>query len=94
MDEDKARQLARQWLETLRTVPYDELVARYFHRPEHQRVISSSGVDCDLSIESFWDDGENQNLRVLVVVDDSKRGFRRVPSESFIMAPDGSFIGE
>ena len=94
VDEDEARQVARQRLDDLRTVPYDELVARFFHRPEHERVTSSSGVDWDLSIESFWDDRENENLRVLVVVDDSKRRFRRVPSESFIIAPDGSFVGE
>ena len=94
MDGDEARQLARQRLDYLRGVPYDDLVARYFHRPEHERVRSPSGVEYDLSIESFWDDRENRNLRVMVVVDDSKRRWRRVPSESFIIAPDGSLVGE
>jgi hypothetical protein len=84
----------RQRLDNLRTVPYDELVARYFQRPEHEQVISPSGVRYDLSIETFWDSPDSHNLRVLVVVDDSKRRFRRVPSESFIIAPDGSFIGD
>ena len=48
----------------------------------------------DLSIETLWDGRNSKNLRVLVVVDAIKKGFRRVPSESFIVAPDGSFVGE
>ncbi len=94
MDEDEARQFARQRLDSLRAVPYDELVAKYFHRPQHEQVTSPSGVKYDLSIESFSDDPETRKLRVLVVVDDSNRGFRRVPSGSFFIASDGSFAGE
>jgi hypothetical protein len=94
VDEEEARKLARQRLDGLRMLPYDELVARYFHRPEHDQVVAPSGVQYDLSVETFWDSPDSQDLRVLVVVDDSTRRFRRVPSESFIIAPDGSFVGE
>ena len=92
----KTRQLALQRLDSLRTVPYDELVAQFFHRPQHEQVVSPSGVQCDLSIETFWDDPETRNLRVLVTVDSGREEGvpRRVPSEAFIVAPDGSFIGE
>ena len=90
----EARRLARQRLATLRTVPFGPLVTQYFGQPEHEEVVGPSSVRYDLSIEAFWDSRDSRNLRVLVVVDDGTRRFRRVLSEAFIMAPDGSFVDE
>jgi hypothetical protein len=45
--------------------------------------------------EAFWDDRKHGHLRVLVAVDDG-RGWSAVSPvcDNFIIAPDGSFIGE
>ena len=53
-----------------------------------------SGVSYQIEIEAMWDDKPHGNLRVVGRVDDSGlRGF--VPlTEDFVMAPDGSFVGE
>ena len=46
-------------------------------------------------LSNLWDDpGEHRNLRVMVSVDDGGwRSFAPL-SDDFIVAPDGTFIGE
>ena len=46
-------------------------------------------------VQAVWDKvRESGNLRVLVAVDSKRRGARRLTTEDFILAPDGSFVGE
>jgi hypothetical protein len=43
----------------------------------------------------FWDDSEHRNLRVMVSVDDGGWRSSLAPlSADFIVAPDGTFVGE
>jgi hypothetical protein len=45
-------------------------------------------------LKFFWDGREEENLRVIAAIDDG--GWRALSplSEDFIVAPDGSFVGE
>lgn len=90
MDKDEARQVARERLEELRRQPYDELLELH----EHEERTGASGVEYQLEVRSFPDDKSSGNLRVTVAIDDGGwRAFAPL-SDSFIVAPDGSFVGE
>jgi hypothetical protein len=64
------------------------------------QVTGDSGTIYNGEIQAFWDSGKKTgNLRVLACIDDGRFRWRFLPvvtpmCESFIMAPDGSFIGE
>jgi hypothetical protein len=54
-----------------------------------------SGVTYQIEVQVFFDDEEGLNLRVTGAIDDG--GWRSTMSplcDDFIMAPDGSFVGE
>jgi hypothetical protein len=63
-------------------------------RPGSKRRHAGSGTPYQVEAEAFWDSTKEGDLRVIVKVDDV--GWRAfVPlSEDFILAPDGSFVGE
>jgi hypothetical protein len=96
VDKQEAQQIASERLETLQKVPYPELVDRYFRQPQHEEAVGPSGSHYDVQIVAFWDSPKkSQNLRVRVSVDDGVGRFvRSVPFADFILAPDGTFIGE
>lgn len=54
------------------------------------RAGARSGVSVET--QAFWDDEAARHLRVLVSVDTG--GWFAHVTDSFIVAPDGSFIGE
>jgi hypothetical protein len=58
-------------------------------------VEGHNGVEYQVEIEALWDDRSAQTLRIVVSVDDG-RGWRALCplADSFIVAPDGSFVGE
>ena len=94
MDKHEAALVAEAKLDELRRRSYDALVSDYLGRPENQELIAGSGAEYQLEVEGFWDDRRKQHLRVVVAVDDG--GWRAfVPlTRSFIIAPDGVFVGE
>jgi hypothetical protein len=57
-------------------------------------VKGKSGIEYQVEIVAFWDDKPHGDLRVSGGVDDG--GWRALHplSDDFIMAPDGSFVGE
>jgi hypothetical protein len=57
-------------------------------------ITSGSGTRYQLEFLAVWDDKPGGNLRIFGHIDD--RGIRafRPLAECFIMAPDGSFVGE
>jgi hypothetical protein len=79
----------------LRRVPYDELVARLLDAVETRDVAGASGTEYGIEVQGFWDSRRrNGNLRVMVSIDDGGlRAFAPLTTD-FIMAPDGSFVGE
>lgn len=57
-------------------------------------ITAPDGTQCCVEINAMWDDKPDGNIRVIASIDDG--GWRAfVPvSDSFIVAPDGSFVGE
>ena len=94
MDTGEARQIAGERIQALRRLSYAQLRDRYLKNSEDVEVVGPSGARYQVETEAVWDDRSAGNLRVLVAVDDG--GWRAfVPlTESFIIAPDGTFVGE
>jgi hypothetical protein len=94
MDKAEASVVAEEVLAELRREPYEALVQRIGH-PEGRTFPGQSGSEYQVELEAFWDDRKSGNLRVTVLVDDGAlRAFVKPLSSDFIIAPDGSFIGE
>jgi hypothetical protein len=87
-------QEAAAWVATeiarLRNLSYGDLLALKSQPAEHWPMETADGKTLGMETQIFWDDGKRQNLRVIVDVWDS----RRIAGNSFIRAPDGSFVGE
>ncbi len=97
MDEAEARSILTDALDRLRTVAFEDLVARYLDDVDTTVVTGPSGTVYQLEIEAFWDDPRRpgENLRVMVAIDDG-RGWRSISplTSSFIITPAGAFVGE
>ena len=96
MDTAEARGVAESRLAALRALSYDDLVSRYLdNEPEWETAEGRSGVVYEVQVMAHWDEPTKQTLRVWVNADDGTgEGFHRPVSTCFIIAPDGSFIGE
>jgi len=61
--------------------------------PETLEVSGPSGTTYQVEPEALWDGGQEGDLRVVTVDDGGWRAL--IPlGESFILARDGSFVGE
>lgn len=79
----------------LRAQSYPALVAKYLGETEVRSALGTSGVDYQIEIQGVWDRGKPGDLRILAGIDDgSFRSALRPLTDDFIMAPDGSFVGE
>jgi hypothetical protein len=94
MDKSEARRVALNEIRVLREMPWAELRDRYLESPETVEVDGPSGTTYQVKTHAVWDGKTGGDLRLFVEVDDG--GWRAfVPlSESFIVSPDGSFVGE
>jgi hypothetical protein len=92
MDKVEARQVLAGKIAELRRWSYADLLR--FMEPEGLEVAGPSGAIYQLEVEAFWDDKRSRHLRVLASIDDG--GWRAFAPlcDDFIIAPDGSFIGE
>jgi hypothetical protein len=86
----EARELAAQLLGDLRVLGYAALVSRFSSGEPEVRELAEQRIWCELS--GLWDDRSKGHLRVVVTAGVDK--WFMPPSQSFIIAPDGSFIGE
>jgi len=93
MNKDIARGLIEAWIAELRQRPYCYLVALRGN-PQAKEVTGEDGKKYYLEAEVFWDSRKGGDIRVIVAGDDGGwRAFKPLTSD-FIMAPDGSFVGE
>ena len=93
MDRAEAKALLAEWLVAYRRKPFADLV-RLVDDPDVDEVVGRSGVRYQLEAMAVWDDRRRENLRVIGMIDDGGwRAFRPLTVD-FIMAPDGTFIGE
>ncbi len=94
MDRREAQEILRDVAEELRALSYPELVAAYLHETAHRDVRGPSGAVYQVEVQAMWDRGMPAELRVIAAIDDG--GWRALSplTTDFIMAPDGSFVGE
>ena len=93
MNKKEATSILVKQIEYCRELDYKELIS-LIENIETFQVIGETGTQYQIEIQAFWDDQPNGNIRVLGSIDDG--GIRSfVPlSADFIVAPDGTFIGE
>jgi len=93
MDSQEARTIVAEELRRYRAMSHQEL-QRLLKEQDHFEVRGASGASYQLEVEAVWDDRPGENLRVFGHIDD--RGLRAFAplTEDFIMAPDGSLVGE
>ena len=94
MDKSEARRVALNEARGLRELAWAELRDRYLGSPQTVEVIGPSGTTYQVKTHAVWDGKSDGDLRVFVEVDDGGwRAFLPL-AESFIVSPDGSFVGE
>ena len=93
MDKGEAQGLLGEQIGRLRKLSYEDLRER-LDQPETFELPGPSGKTYQLEVQAFWDGPRDQNLRVMVSIDDGGwRAFAPLSSD-FIIAPNGSFVGE
>ena len=93
MDNAEAKALLQSHLQTYRARSYAELAA-LIDSVQVAQLAGAGGVEYQVEINFAWDDRAGGNIRVIGSIDDG--GWRAfIPlCDSFIMAPDGTFVGE
>lgn len=94
MDKTEARGIALTRLNELRQSSWADLRDRYLDQPQTVEAMRESGTTYQVETLAVWDGPVDGDLRVMVNIDDG--GWRAfVPlGVDFIIAPDGSFVGE
>jgi len=90
----EARALLAKELDSWRQQPYAALASFVDGEPVLSQVLGEEKYRYQLEIQVVWDSRPGGDVRVLGAIDDG--GFRAfVPlADSFIMTPDGRFVGE
>lgn len=90
---NEAQTILDDQIRRLRALPYSELLR--YRDPDAFEVTAPSGRVFQVEVLAVWDDRKRRHLRVLVHMDDSM-GMKVSPYviDDFIIAPDGSFVGE
>ena len=93
MDKAEAKSLLSQELSRYRELPYAKLFSLVDKIETFERA-APSGVTYQIEMQVFVDDESRQTVRVLGSIDDGGwRAFAPL-TDDFILAPDGSFVGE
>jgi hypothetical protein len=95
MDRGEARGILATHLGSFRLRSYADLVG-LMGEVHVAEVSGPSGAEYQTEIEVIWDSPrEKTNIRVFGSIDDGRLPGALVPvSDSFIVAPDGTFVGE
>lgn len=93
MNKEEALRLLDQRLSTYRTAGYAALL-RLLRDQDTLEVDGFGDTKYQVEIHAVWDDREGGNLRIIGSIDDGRwRAFVPLTS-SFIVRPDGTFVGE
>jgi hypothetical protein len=95
MNKVEARLVLSDCLARYRLLPYEELARRVsMGHPHAEEIAPPSGTKYQLEVQFFCDGKPNADVRVIASVDDG--GIRALfpITESFIVSPDGRFVGE
>jgi hypothetical protein len=105
MEPNDVKRQAEAWVVEqilrLRRSSYEELLT-HLDQPIHEELRTASGKTVIRETQVFWDGGRDGPLRVMVDVWDPRsgakrrwwRGIRSLAIDDFILAPDGTFVGE
>ena len=94
MDKVEAQSLLAAELEIFRALTYAELVKKIGTDARNYERKASSEVVYQVQIQFYWDGREGEDVRVLGAIEDGGwRAFLPL-ADSFIMGPDGTFVGE
>jgi hypothetical protein len=95
VNDEEAKRVLDGVVAELRREPYRTLVALYLHESDERTVVAESGFQYQVEVQAFWDSPHQAgDLRVIIAIDDGGwRAFRPL-STDFIVASDGSFVGE
>ena len=93
MNSAEAKALLQIELTRYRKSSYTEL-QRLLNTQDVYEVSDASGERYYLEIEAFWDDRKFGNLRVVGAIDDGGLRVFFPVSDSFILTPQGKFLGE
>jgi hypothetical protein len=97
LDEAEAASILATVVAEVRSQGYAGLVRRYLDSEENTEVPGASGAIYQVEVQAFWDDPRQRgdNLRVIVSIDDGSFLRATLPkASSFVVAPDGTFVGE
>ena len=93
MDMEQGREVLAQALAAYRARSYADLAAR-IDASVTSEVTGPDGQAWQIEIRIFWDDRPHGAVRVMGSIDDGGlRAFFPL-TDSFILAPDGSFVDE
>ncbi len=93
MDKDKARALLELALQAYRDKSYAEL-RDFIGEIDAHEVAGPNGSEFQVEIQALWDYRPDGDIRVLGGIDDGGWSAFKPLSDSFVMAPDGTFVGE
>jgi len=95
MDRGEARAVLTIYLGSFRERSYGDLLS-LIGAVQVAQVRGPSGADYQIEVDVSWDSPrEKTNVRVWGTIDGGRLPGALVPvSESFIVAPDGKFVGE
>jgi hypothetical protein len=96
VDKALASAILDDFVRELRKHNYLEL-RELIRAPQCEEKCGPDGKAYQVEFEAHWDDPRNRghNLRVIVSIDDGTFRASLCPiTRSFIMAPDGTFVGE
>jgi len=89
----EARALVATELEKYRRKSYGEL-AQLVGETKSREVVGPSGVKYQLEIQALWDDKPTGVLRIMASLDDGGASAYVPLCDDFLVAPDGTFVGE
>jgi len=92
---EEARRLLFVEEAKLRQLSYDDLQA--LDTPIVRELVAESGNTYEIEIDTLWDDRRKKTLRVLLHIEPWWGWGWLIPKKlttDFIMAPDGSLVGE
>jgi hypothetical protein len=94
VDKAEARGIALVRLNELRRLSWAELRDGYLDQPKTVEAMGTSGTMYQVETLAIWDGPVDGDLRVMVSIDDGGwRAFAPLGVD-FILAPDGSFVGD
>lgn len=93
MDKERARAVLAEALQPYRAKSHAAL-RDLIGQTDVFQIANPDGSDFQIEIEAFWDGKPDGDIRVMGGVDDGGWSAFSPLSDDFVMAPDGSFVGE